>query len=73
MNKDILKEIETCPLCGNSNQCYNSRNSTSKECWCTAEVFPNEIFDLVPQEKWRKTCICKNCLEKFKMMGENKS
>ncbi|MBB2483173.1 cysteine-rich CWC family protein [Bacillus sp. APMAM] len=66
---NILEEIEICPLCGNSNQCCNSKNSSSKKCWCTEETFPNAIFDLVPPEQWRKTCICKSCLEKFKLEG----
>jgi hypothetical protein len=35
-------------------------------CWCSAEKFPNEIFELVPAESKRRHCICKKCLSTFK-------
>ncbi|NEU32026.1 cysteine-rich CWC family protein [bacterium LRH843] len=59
-------KFECCPLCGSNNNCCNSKEKSLGECWCTDEKFPNEIFDLVPVDQARKTCICKNCLEKFK-------
>lgn len=52
-----------CPLCGEENKCMAR---TSEDCWCTSEKFPKGIFDLVPEESWRKHCICKSCLEAFK-------
>ncbi|WP_096199881.1 cysteine-rich CWC family protein [Bacillus sp. FJAT-45350] len=52
---------KSCPLCGSSNDC-----SKAEGCWCNDEKFPKEILELVPPEHRRKTCICKNCLEKFK-------
>ncbi|MBS4172894.1 cysteine-rich CWC family protein [Bacillus sp. FJAT-49736] len=61
-----MQDLGICPLCGNGNRCCNSKNSSSSTCWCTVEEFPNEIFELVPEEYLRKTCICKSCLEKFK-------
>ncbi len=35
-------------------------------CWCFTEQFPNEIFELVPEESRRKRCICKKCLNKYR-------
>ncbi|QGQ48688.1 cysteine-rich CWC family protein [Metabacillus sediminilitoris] len=49
-----------CPICSKGNNCgYHS-------CWCTKEYFPKEIFELVPDNQLRKSCICKECLDKFK-------
>ncbi|GIN85878.1 hypothetical protein J6TS2_22640 [Heyndrickxia sporothermodurans] len=61
-----INEGEKCPLCGNGNNCCYSKDKSLGICWCSEEVFPNEIFDLVPPEQLRKTCICKSCLEQFK-------
>lgn len=58
-------EIELCPLCRQNNNCCNSQDKSLGVCWCSEEAFPNEIFDLVPAEEIRKTCICKNCLKEF--------
>lgn len=52
-----------CPICGQDNQCGNELGKSI--CWCSAESFPQEIFELIPEEKLRKACICKDCLEKF--------
>lgn len=56
---------EYCPLCNEGNNCCNSKEKGLGECWCTKEVFPSEIFALLPADKVRKTCICKGCLEEF--------
>ncbi len=52
-----------CPICGQDNQCGNELGKST--CWCSVESFPQEIFELIPEEKLRKACICKDCLEKF--------
>ncbi|GHH98721.1 cysteine-rich CWC family protein [Neobacillus kokaensis] len=54
-----------CPICGEKNKCMSGAVEHGN-CWCDAEVFPNEIFKLVPEESRRKHCICQNCLTKFK-------
>ncbi|KMY54496.1 hypothetical protein AC623_11710 [Bacillus sp. FJAT-27231] len=58
--------IENCPICNRANHCCNSMDKNLGICWCSQESFPKEIFDLVPPEQLRKTCICKNCLDQFK-------
>ncbi|WP_082193888.1 MULTISPECIES: cysteine-rich CWC family protein [Bacillaceae] len=64
-----INESESCPLCGKSNHCCNSKDKSIGICWCHEEVFPKKIFDLVSPDQLRKTCICKNCLEQFKKKG----
>ncbi len=54
-----------CPICGEENKCRVSAGEQG-DCWCNAEKFPVEIFELVPPESRRKHCICKKCLTKFK-------
>ncbi|MCZ2257378.1 cysteine-rich CWC family protein [Sporosarcina sp. G11-34] len=58
---------ETCPLCNQSNNCCNSKDKSLGICWCNEESFPREIFNQVPPDQLRKLCICKSCLEKFKI------
>jgi len=53
-----------CPLCGGDNRCGNLAGKPS--CWCSTELFPQEIFAQVPPELLRKACICPNCLTRFK-------
>ncbi|WP_231597612.1 cysteine-rich CWC family protein [Bacillus sp. SA1-12] len=49
-----------CPFCNKNNNCgYES-------CWCSKEFFPREIFDLLPEQQLRKSCICQACLDHFK-------
>ncbi|WP_248734190.1 cysteine-rich CWC family protein [Neobacillus rhizosphaerae] len=65
-----INETERCPLCNSSNNCCNSQDKSLGICWCSEEDFPKEIFDLVPPDQLRKTCICKNCLEQFRLKGK---
>lgn len=61
-----IKESENCPLCMKSNNCCNSQDKSLGVCWCSEEIFPKEIFEIVPADELRRTCICKSCLEEFK-------
>ncbi|MBD1379586.1 cysteine-rich CWC family protein [Metabacillus arenae] len=54
-----------CPMCGEKNDCMTGAGEHGN-CWCDKEVFPNEIFKLVPEESRRKHCVCINCFTKFK-------
>lgn len=54
-----------CPLCGGENNCIAGKVKQG-QCWCNQEVFPEGIFELVPEESKRKHCICKKCLDKYK-------
>ncbi|SDY05294.1 Cysteine-rich CWC [Evansella caseinilytica] len=55
------KTTGKCPICGKKNHC-----GYGGDCWCNGEVFPAEIFRLVPAEHLGKSCICKACLAWFK-------
>lgn len=57
---------EKCPICGNDNNCCCSLDKKLGICWCSQESFPKGIFDKVPREHLYQTCICKDCLDKFK-------
>lgn len=57
----------TCPICGKSNSCHNLAGQKDEPCWCSNEVFPKEIFEIVPYEQLGKSCICKECLNEFKL------
>ncbi|MCL6452706.1 MAG: cysteine-rich CWC family protein [Alicyclobacillus sp.] len=59
----------TCPLCGNDNHCGNVAGKPHGTCWCDEEFFPKEIFENVPLGGPQRSCICKNCLDKFKANG----
>lgn len=65
-----LHENKNCPLCGKNNNCCNSLDKSLGICWCNEKVFPAEIFEHVPPEQLRKTCICKNCLEQFEQLNK---
>lgn len=54
-----------CPICGEGNKCMTGAGEHGN-CWCDKEIFPAEIFNLVPEESRRKHCICKKCLDKYK-------
>lgn len=60
----IMRSNQQCPLC----QKYNHCASVSKQpCWCMTEHFPKGIFEKLSREQIKKACICKKCLEKFRL------
>ncbi|WP_019244322.1 MULTISPECIES: cysteine-rich CWC family protein [Bacillus] len=56
---------KVCPICGAQNRCKIDA-SDEELCWCVKEKFPNEIFELVPEESIGKQCICQKCLHTYK-------
>ncbi len=67
----MVKEYDTaesyhCPICNEANNCCNSTDKSLGICWCSGEFFPKAIFELVPDDQLRKSCICKSCLDEFK-------
>lgn len=64
-----MDETKQCPLCQLENNCGVQANNQSNGCWCALKEFPKEIFEVVPEEKMKKACICENCLEKFKSLA----
>ena len=66
MTKNV-RQNKHCPICQQTNNCCNGLDKSFGVCWCTTEVFPEAIFDLVPANKVRKACICKKCLDLFKV------
>jgi hypothetical protein len=65
MDKRTGKNMD-CPICGMDNNCCNLTDMRQEECWCNKELFPSGIFNNVPSDQLRKSCICKDCLDKFR-------
>ncbi|MBP3963933.1 cysteine-rich CWC family protein [Paenibacillus lignilyticus] len=59
-------QAKACPLCHKRNNCEGNHS-----CWCSNEVFPEGIFELVPAEQLNQSCICMDCLNKFKRGNAN--
>lgn len=57
---------KVCPICGKNNNCGSEAGKPHGQCWCDKTDFPKEIFDLIPEEERGKSCICLDCLNRFK-------
>lgn len=57
---------KVCPICGKDNKCGNEAGKPHGGCWCDKEDFPQEVFASIPKEERMKSCICLDCLNKFK-------
>ncbi|MCR1897909.1 cysteine-rich CWC family protein [Irregularibacter muris] len=57
----VKEEERICPICGGDNNCQHGQG----DCWCDKVKFPKKIFDIIPEDKKGKACVCKTCLEKF--------
>jgi len=60
-----LLNTAICPLCGKPNQCAMAADPNATVCWCEGVVFPEELLAQIPENAVRKTCVCKNCLDKY--------
>lgn len=59
MNQDL------CPICKKANNC--KAEEKNEDCWCFHEEIPKGIFELLPKESIKKQCICKKCVETYKV------
>ncbi len=57
----IKEDEKICPLCGEHNNCQHGEGA----CWCENIKVPKHVLDLVPEDKKRKACICKSCIDKY--------
>lgn len=57
MNKHL------CPICQSDNGCGVSHSQ--EFCWCMDKVFPEEVFQEVPEAERDKRCICQSCLARI--------
>ena len=58
----------TCPLCGLANACQLCSPAACRgACWCAHEEIAAELLARVPENLRNRACICKNCLEKFRL------
>ena len=60
-----------CPLCGGSNECLLCSPVAYKgQCWCVQEDFPAELLARVPENLRNRACVCRACVEKFRLEKE---
>lgn len=58
-------DVLVCPLCGETNRCSYAAGHPHSECWCNRATFPEGVFDRIPAEQRRKSCICQRCLDEY--------
>lgn len=77
MSVEEIIDPSQCPLCGGPNNCQLCSPATYKgQCWCVHEEMPAELLSRVPAERRNRACICRPCLEKFrleKMLSESRT
>lgn len=57
-----------CPLCGGDNECQLCSPAAYKgQCWCTHVEFPAELLARVPENFRNRACVCRPCVEKFRL------
>jgi prepilin-type N-terminal cleavage/methylation domain-containing protein/prepilin-type processing-associated H-X9-DG protein len=68
MNPLHLFNPSQCPLCGEANDCQLCSPATYKgQCWCAHEEIPAELLARIPENLRNRACICRACLEKFRL------
>jgi len=66
----IQSTIESghCPLCGQPNDCQLCSVSAHKGlCWCARVDIPGDLLARVPVELRDRACICRGCIESFRL------
>jgi len=57
-----------CPLCGGVNDCQLAAPvAFPGRCWCAHEEIPAELLARVPEHFRGRACICRPCVEKFRL------
>lgn len=57
-----------CPLCGEANGCqFASTVAYKGPCWCAHVDMPHELLARVPENLRNRACICRSCVEKFRL------
>lgn len=68
MNLPATFDPASCPLCGRANDCLLCSPVAYKgRCWCAQEEIPAELLDRVPEPLRNRACICRRCLENFRL------
>ena len=63
-SEERLGRDETCPLCGQDNQCRVAKGHLYKGlCWCDHIVVPGHILKRLAAEWVEPACLCRSCLE----------
>ena len=68
MNPQKFFNPAACPLCGGANACQLCATHTFKgQCWCAHEEIPGELLARVPEKFRNRACICRACVEAFRL------
>ena len=68
MSQPQFSNPATCPLCGAANECQLCSPAAYKgRCWCADEEISSELLARVPEHFRNRACICKPCVEKFRL------
>ncbi|WP_419833885.1 cysteine-rich CWC family protein [Endozoicomonas atrinae] len=63
-----MTEVNTCPGCGQPNQCASSKGEPPESCWCMKPLQSEDKLEapvLLPVPKAVTSCYCERCLEKI--------
>ena len=56
--------INECSICKGDNLCGNVSKAI-EPCWCTKKIFPQAVFQQIPERQLYKQCICEACLDRI--------
>jgi hypothetical protein len=63
-----------CPLCGQPNECQLCTAAAWKgPCWCAKLEIPDTLLAQVPVELRNRACICRECIESFRLQQAKKA
>jgi hypothetical protein len=61
-------DARKCPLCGQPNECQLTTASPWKgPCWCAKLEIPEALLAQVPAELRNRACLCRSCIESFRL------
>lgn len=58
-----MLDEKICPICQEPNGC----DSSSEKCWCYTIEIPRGLLARVPEELKGQACICKKCIEAYRL------
>jgi hypothetical protein len=51
----------TCPICGQPNQCAMALGQPAETCWCWGAKISQDILKRIPAKERGTACICPKC------------
>ncbi len=63
MTMTQISDRTRCPFCQSTNSCMAN---SIESCWCNDTKVPQELRDLLPEDQQEKSCICNDCITRFR-------